>query len=63
MCQPPGERAIDQRDHRIEVFAESGQCHGRICQNPGIIAPQFHGPAPKLYSLVPDRLSIRGGGV
>src|SRR5713101_4989257 len=58
-----GERAIDQKHHRVDVLAESGERHGSVCQNPGIVASYFHGAAPKLNSLLPDILSIRSGGV
>ena len=55
------ERAIDQKHHPVDFFAESGEHHGIVGQDPGIVAPEFNAPVSRLYSL-PDRLSLSWDG-
>src|SRR5215471_12055699 len=52
--------AIDQRDHRIEVFAENSERHRGIGQNPRVVRRRLDGPASKVYPLRPEHVPIRG---
>ena len=55
-----GEREIDQRDHRIEVFAENGERHCGVGQSAWVVPRRLDGPPSKVDPLRPDRVSIRG---
>jgi hypothetical protein len=58
-----GERATDHKHHRVDVFAESGEHHRQRRLGSRNVAPEFDDPASRLYSLLLDRLSIRGRGI
>src|SRR5262249_1083794 len=42
---------IDQRDHRIEVFAENSERHCGIGQNARVVPCRLYGPPSKLDAL------------
>jgi hypothetical protein len=54
-----GERAIDQRDHRIEVFAENRERHCGVGQNARVVLRHLDGPAGKADPFGPERVAIR----
>src|SRR5262249_13713773 len=51
--------AIDQRDHRIEIFAENRERHCGVGQNARVVPGDLDGPASKLDPLWADRIAIR----
>src|SRR3984893_3226649 len=55
-----GEGAIDQCNHRIEVFAENSERHCGVGQNARVVPRRLDGPPSKVDSLRPDRVPIRG---
>ena len=57
-----GESAIDQRDHRIEVFAENGECHCGVGQNTGIVARHLDGALEDVFDLQ-DKVASSVAGV
>jgi len=54
------ESSIDQRDHRIEVFAENGERHGRVGQNARIVPRRLDRAASEVDPFRPDRVPIWG---
>jgi hypothetical protein len=54
------EGVINQRDHRINVFAEHGERHCGIGQNARVVPTRLDGPPSKVDPLRSDRVSIRG---
>ena len=58
-----GKSAIDQRDHRIGVFAETGESHCCIGQYARGVSRHPDSPAPEIDAFPPVRIAIRSGGV
>ena len=54
------ESAIDQCDHRIEIFAENRERHCGVGQNARVVPGDLDGPAPKVDPLRADRVPIWG---
>jgi hypothetical protein len=57
------ESAINQRDHRIDVFAETGESQCCLNQYAGSVLRHPDSPSSEIYAFLPDRVSVRSGGV